>query len=77
MNLDYSQYVKLTLNGQWYFDPSKKQDIVWAMRAQAGGALIYGDPPLKDIPLTQRFYAGGSGSVRGGEQDLLVQWRIR
>ncbi len=69
LNLPYSQYVKMTLDGQWYFDPNKKQDLVWAMRSQAGAALIYGDSPLKDIPLTQRFYSGGSGSVRG--------WRAR
>jgi outer membrane protein assembly complex protein YaeT len=69
LDLPYSQYVKLTLNGQWYFDPSKKQDLIWAMRAQAGGAILYGDSPLKEIPLTQRFYSGGSGSVRG--------WRAR
>jgi len=69
LNLNYSQYVKLTLSSQWYFDPSKKQDLIWAMRAQAGGALLYGNSPLKYIPLTQRFYSGGSGSVRG--------WRAR
>jgi outer membrane protein insertion porin family len=69
LSLDYSQYVKLTLDGQWYFDPSKKQDLIWAIRAQAGGALLYGDSPLKEIPITQRFYSGGSGSVRG--------WRAR
>ncbi|MBN1397828.1 MAG: BamA/TamA family outer membrane protein [Bacteroidetes bacterium] len=69
LDLPYSQYVKTTLNGQWYFDPGEKQDLIWAVRAQAGGAFIYGNPPLKDIPLTQRFYSGGSGSVRG--------WRAR
>jgi outer membrane protein assembly complex protein YaeT len=69
LDLPYSQYVKLTLDGQWYLDPSKKQDLIWAMRAQAGAALLYGISPLKDIPLTQRFYSGGSGSVRG--------WRAR
>ncbi|MGA3286678.1 MAG: BamA/TamA family outer membrane protein [Bacteroidota bacterium] len=69
LDLDYSQYVKLYLDGQWYLDPSKKQDLIWAMRAQAGAALLYGNSPLKDIPLSQRFYSGGSGDVRG--------WRAR
>ncbi len=69
MHLPYSQYVKLYLDGQWYLDPSKKRDLIWAMRAQAGAALLYGDSPLKDIPLSQRFYSGGSGDVRG--------WRAR
>lgn len=69
LNLPYSKYVKLTLDGQWYLDPSNKRDLIWAMRSRAGAALLYGDSPLKNIPLTQRFYSGGSGSVRG--------WRAR
>ena len=28
-------------------------------------ALLYDDSPLKVIPLTQRFFSGGSESVRG------------
>ncbi|MGD1045774.1 MAG: BamA/TamA family outer membrane protein [Bacteroidota bacterium] len=69
LNLPYSQYVKLTLDGQWYWDPSNKRDLIWAARFRTGGALLYGISPLKDIPLTQRYYSGGSGSVRG--------WRAR
>jgi outer membrane protein assembly complex protein YaeT len=69
MHLPYSQYVKLYLDGQWYLDPTKNRDLIWAMRAQAGAALLYGHSPLKDIPLSQRFYSGGSGDVRG--------WRAR
>jgi outer membrane protein insertion porin family len=65
VNLPYSQYVKLILDGQWYWDPNNKRDLIWATRLRTGGALLYGDSPLKDIPLTQRFYSGGSGSVRG------------
>jgi outer membrane protein assembly complex protein YaeT len=69
LNLPYSQYVKLTFNGQWYWDPTTKRDLIWATRWRTGTAFLYGDSPLKDIPLTQRFYSGGSGSVRG--------WRAR
>jgi outer membrane protein assembly complex protein YaeT len=69
LNLPYSQYVKLTLDGQWYLDLNNKRDLIWAVRTRAGAALLYGDSPLPDIPLTQRFYSGGSGSVRG--------WRTR
>jgi outer membrane protein assembly factor BamA len=69
VDLPYAQYVKLYIDGQWYLDPSKKQDLIWALRAQAGAALLYGISPLKDIPLSQRFYSGGSGDVRG--------WRAR
>jgi outer membrane protein insertion porin family len=69
LDIPYSQYVKLTLNGQWYLDPSKKRNLIWAFRARSGAALLYGNSPLKELPLTQRFYSGGSGSVRG--------WRAR
>jgi outer membrane protein insertion porin family len=69
LDLPYSQYVKFTINGHWYFDFSKKRNFIWATRWRAGAAFIYGDSPLKEIPLTQRFYSGGSGSVRG--------WRAR
>jgi outer membrane protein insertion porin family len=69
VNLPYAHYVKLLLDGQWYWNPDNKQDFIWAMRLRTGAAFLYRDSPLKDIPLTQRFYAGGSGSVRG--------WRAR
>jgi|WetSurMetagenome_2_1015567.scaffolds.fasta_scaffold05561_3 outer membrane protein insertion porin family len=65
LDLAYSQYVKLILNGQWYVDPAQKRNLIWAIRSRAGAALLYGDSPLKDIPFSQRFYSGGSGSVRG------------
>jgi outer membrane protein insertion porin family len=69
LDLPYSQYVKFTLDGQWYFDPSNQRNFIWATRWRAGAAFLYGNSPLADIPLTQRFYSGGSGSVRG--------WRAR
>jgi outer membrane protein insertion porin family len=69
LNLPYSQYVKLTLDGQWYWDTNNKRDLIWAVRFRTGGALLYRYSPLKNIPLTQRYYSGGSGSVRG--------WRAR
>jgi len=69
LDLPYSQYVKLVLDGQWYWDPTNKRNFIWATRWRYGAAFLYGDSPLKEIPLTQRFYSGGSGSVRG--------WRAR
>jgi outer membrane protein assembly factor BamA len=70
VDLPYAQYIKLLLTGQWYLNPDNKQDFIWAVRLRTGAALLYDvDSPLKDIPLTQRFYSGGNGSVRG--------WRAR
>ena len=71
LDLPYSQYVKLTLDGQWYWDPSNKRDLIWAMRLRSGGAHLYGHSPLNDIPLSQRYYSGGSGSVRGWQARAL------
>jgi outer membrane protein insertion porin family len=71
LNLPYSQYVKMVLNGQWYLDPGKKQNLIWATRWRIGAAILYGDSPLDRIPLTQRFYSGGSGSVRGWKARFL------
>jgi outer membrane protein assembly complex protein YaeT len=65
VNLPYSQYIKLILDGQWYWDQTKEGDLIWATRCRTGAAVLYGDSPLDYIPLTQRFYSGGSGSVRG------------
>ena len=71
IGLPYSQYVKLLLDGQWYWDPNNKRDFIWAARLRYGAALLYDDSPLKEIPLTQRFYSGGSGSVRGWQARAL------
>jgi outer membrane protein assembly complex protein YaeT len=65
LSLPYSQYFKMALTGQWYWDSNDKRDLIWATRWRAGAAVLYGDSPLKEIPFTQRFYSGGSGSVRG------------
>jgi outer membrane protein insertion porin family len=68
IDLPYSQYVKMTLVGQWYFDPGKKRDFIWATRWRTGAALNYGNSVI-DLPISQRFFSGGSGSIRG--------WRAR
>jgi outer membrane protein insertion porin family len=71
VNLPYAQYVKLLLNGQWYWNPDNKRDLIWAVRLRSGAALLYDVSPLKDIPLSQRFNSGGSGSVRGWQARAL------
>jgi outer membrane protein assembly factor BamA len=64
LDLPYSQYVRFTIVGQWYWDPSKKQKLIWATRWRLGSAFLYGHSPLP-VPLTQRYFSGGSGSIRG------------
>ncbi len=66
--LPYSKYWKLSGVGQWYWDPGKERKLIWAFRARGGFAQLYGNSPA-EVPFTRRFFAGGSGSVRG--------WRAR
>lgn len=66
--LPYSKYWKVSAVGQWYWDPGQNRKLIWAMRARGGFAEKYGSSPA-DVPITRRFFAGGSGSVRG--------WRAR
>jgi len=73
-NLPFSQYYKLSAYGRLYKDLSKDRFTILALKLKAGFAESYrfqrkaeqGDLP---IPINRRFFAGGSGSVRG--------WRTR
>lgn len=62
--LPYSTYYKLSGFLQWYWDPSEHRDLIWAFRTRGGFAELYGNSPAP-VPITRRFYAGGSGSIRG------------
>jgi outer membrane protein insertion porin family len=68
LDLPYSKYVKLSSRGNWYWDPSGVQDAVLALRLYGGVSVLYGNSPAP-VPITRRFFGGGSGSVRG--------WRAR
>jgi len=61
-------YVKLAWEVRGYIDPVPRK-LVLGIRAQAGWIIPWGD--TESAPLTQRFTAGGSGSVRGWGRDQL------
>jgi len=75
--LRYSEYVKLSGVGQWYWDAGTSKAFVWAARVRGGFAILFGKKKLTvsaagdstyeyiPVPITRRFYAGGSESVRG------------
>jgi len=75
--LDFSKYIKLSGVGQWYGDLGTERLLVWAARIRGGFSSFVGDPVEKidsagvktltriPVPITRRFYAGGSESVRG------------
>lgn len=62
--IPYSQYIKTVVFGYWYWDPTKREKFIWAAKAKVGAAFLYGHAAA-NLPLTQRFFAGGSGSMRG------------
>jgi outer membrane protein insertion porin family len=62
--LTYSQYLKGLISSSWYWDPTEVQTLVWASRIRVGVATLFGNSPA-DVPLTRRFYGGGSSSIRG------------
>jgi outer membrane protein assembly factor BamA len=70
-DLPYSKYVKLTGRGQWYWDPSGDKAAIWASRLYGGVAQLYGNSPAP-VPITRRFFGGGSGSVRGWNARALA-----
>lgn len=63
-DLPYSKYVKIAGRGQWYWDPTQNNAAIWAFRLYGGVAELYGHSPAP-VPITRRFFGGGSGSVRG------------
>lgn len=69
----YAQYWKITLLGKWFFSLSDPPyPNVLAMKAKVGYAQEYGTYQQDfngPIPLNYRYFAGGSGSIRG--------WRTR
>ena len=68
IGLPFAKYVKLTAVGQWYWEPTPSPVLVLASKLHAGAAQLYGNSSAP-VPLTHRFFAGGSNSIRG--------WRAR
>ena len=69
--LPSTQFYKATLFGRWYRDLTNTRYNILAVKAKAGYQDKYGESKYLavNIPLNRRFFAGGSGSVRG--------WRAR
>lgn len=69
----YAQYWKITMLGKWFFSlDDGPNPNVFAMKAKVGYAQQYGTYQQNQngpIPLNYRYFAGGSGSIRG--------WRTR
>jgi len=67
-DLPFTQYYKITLLGKWYHDVTRNKFNIFAFKLRAGYQDKYGESKRLDsirIPLNRRFFAGGSGSLRG------------
>lgn len=63
-NLPFTEYYKVTLLGRWYRDLTATLYNIFALKLRTGYQAKYGKTEV-NIPLNRRFFAGGSGSVRG------------
>ncbi len=63
--LPFSQYIKATLSGRWFYPLDERRNHIAAMKLQAGYGTLYASGNDTPIPIHRRYYAGGSGSVRG------------
>lgn len=63
--LPYSQYYKLSFFARHYFSDGGRKSTVWALRLHGGVAQLYDPSNKTPVPPTRKFFAGGSGSIRG------------
>ena len=73
----YTEFYSVSLMGRWYHDVGlTKRTSILAVKLKAAMEEKYGRSESNDartIPPTYRFYAGGSGSVRGwNSRDLIA-----
>jgi outer membrane protein insertion porin family len=69
--LPYAQYVKATFTGRWYFPIDARRNHIIGIKLQSGYATLYARGNDTPLPIHRRFYAGGSGSVRGWKSRQL------
>ncbi len=63
--LPYSEYYKLSFLSRYYFSSGRSKSVVWAFRLRGGVAELYDPDNETPVPPTRKFFAGGSGSIRG------------
>ncbi len=69
--LPYSEYYKVSFLAKHYFSNELVQSQIYALKLKAGFAQLYNSSNATAVPLPRRFFAGGSGSVRGWKDKQL------
>lgn len=64
-SLPYSQYYKFSFLARHYFSDGGRKSVVWAFKLRGGVAQLYDPNNNTPVPPTRKFFAGGSGSIRG------------
>ncbi len=71
-DLPFTQFYNASVLGRWYFETGRDNFSVLAAKMKIGYQDKYGESKSdtsRKIPINRRYFAGGSGSVRG--------WRAR
>jgi outer membrane protein insertion porin family len=75
-NLPFTQFWRGILVGRWFRDFSGHRFSILALKLKGGIEEKYGESrsdPLRSIPQTHRFFAGGGASIRGwNSRDLIA-----
>ncbi|MDD8017031.1 MAG: BamA/TamA family outer membrane protein [Bacteroidota bacterium] len=69
--LPYSEYYKFSFLLKHYFAVSSFESQIIALKLRGGFAQLYNSKNTTPVPLPRRFFAGGSGSVRGWKDKQL------
>ncbi len=64
-----ADFSKLTVQSSWYIPATRGGGIIAALSARAGMAWPHRGTP--EIPINERFYLGGSTTIRGYTQDSV------
>ena len=64
-----AEFIKATLQTTWYYAPFKW--LVFALSGRGGIGIGTGLNDSEEMPITERFFAGGRTTVRGYRQDYL------
>ncbi|MBI4536210.1 MAG: BamA/TamA family outer membrane protein [Ignavibacteriae bacterium] len=67
-DLPFTQFYRVILTGRWYFDVTDSRFSIFGLKLKSGFEDKWGESrsdPVRAIPQTHRFYAGGGGSIRG------------